>query len=145
VEEIRVFKMGITSIWSALMLYNPSMVSTVQRHNQLPLTTDQLREIARVVGHAVGASKVVLFGSAARGTTHAWSDLDWMLVMPDAVFGSGFLEQSKPALLAAQVLEDAGLYVCPMEFVPVRESSFNAGSHTLARVAAIEGLVLYEA
>ena len=115
------------------------------RHNHHPLEHQTLQHLAAVIGVATNASKVVLFGSAARGDTHQWSDLDWLLVMPDAIFGSGFLEQSKPALQAAQILEAQGLYLCPMDFVPVRESSFLNGSFTLARVAAREGLVLYEA
>jgi predicted nucleotidyltransferase len=88
-----------------------------------------IQQLARVAGLAAGTVKVVLFGSAARGQTHRWSDLDWMLVIPDERFGVGFLEQSKPAIGAAKAIEEQGLYE----------------SHTLTRVAKREGIVLYEA
>jgi predicted nucleotidyltransferase len=120
------------------------MFSTQSRQYPGSLELSVLHEIARVAGIAAGASKVVLFGSAARADTHGWSDLDWLLVIPDEKFGTGFLQQSQPALQAAQALEEANLYVCPMDFVPVRATSFESGAFTLARVAAREGRVLYK-
>lgn len=45
----------------------------------------KLDEMVRRIVDAVHPLRIYLFGSAARGTTHASSDLDVLVVMPDGV------------------------------------------------------------
>jgi poly(A) polymerase Pap1 len=110
-----------------------------------PTDPETLRQIALVIAKAAGASKVILFGSVARGVFRRWSDLDWLLVMPDEAFGTSFLEQLQPAMRAAAAVEEQGLYLCPMDFLPQRYSDFIAGQNVIAHAAATEGIVFYGA
>jgi predicted nucleotidyltransferase len=44
------------------------------------ITTDDIRRVARRIGEAVDAERVILFGSHARGDATADSDVDLMIV-----------------------------------------------------------------
>jgi predicted nucleotidyltransferase len=119
-------------------------VGATQPDRSLPPTDHEtLRQIALVIAQASGASKVVLFGSVARGVFRRWSDLDWLLVMPDEAFGATFFDQLQPAMRAAAAVEAEGLYLCPMDFLPQRYSDFTAAQNVIAHAAATEGIVFY--
>jgi predicted nucleotidyltransferase len=110
---------------------------------QVRVDDELLHDIARVIAEASGAIQVILFGSAARGEADSGSDLDWLLVMPDEHFGSSFMEQIQPALRASQALLERNLYVCAMDFLPIRLSSFARGETLIALEAARDGRVLH--
>jgi predicted nucleotidyltransferase len=114
-----------------------------RRSPRVPVDHNVLQGMAAVIAHASGASKVILFGSAARGQAHADSDLDWLLVIPDEHFGSSFMTQIQPALRASQALMEQELYVCAMDFLPIRSSSYESGQTAIARDAALHGKVLH--
>ncbi len=48
------------------------------------ISQTQLQDIAQIMATASGASKVILFGSRARGDFDASSDWDFLLVMPES-------------------------------------------------------------
>ena len=60
--------------------YNKAMTTDTQQ-NQIPQET--LDELVRRIVEAVHPFRIILFGSAARGQTHPYSDIDVMVVMPD--------------------------------------------------------------
>jgi predicted nucleotidyltransferase len=99
-----------------------------------------LDRIRRVVGEAcrrVGARRAILFGSYARGTADAFSDLDLMIVMETE---APFVERFRPLREILDAFPGADLLVyTPAEFEDLRESrGFVAQAET-------EGVVLYDA
>ncbi|HWG84360.1 MAG TPA: nucleotidyltransferase domain-containing protein [Deinococcales bacterium] len=106
-----------------------------------PLPTDpaELREIGRIVAEASGASKVILFGSVARGEARPDSDLDLLLLF-DELPGKKLLEQLEPVVRARKALWPPKY---PMDLIPMTVGAFEEGAYVLAREAKKDGIVLY--
>lgn len=82
---------------------------------------------------AMGAEKIILFGSEVKGRARPWSDVDLVVVMPSEL---PFVERI------------ADLYgrLCPrmaVDLLPYTPSEFQRGN-PLIRMALAEGKVLYE-
>lgn len=102
----------------------------------VPTDLDTLRRVARRAAEASGASRVVLFGSVARGQARPGSDLDLLLLFDEG--GPGELRAA--AVRAALAFWPRPF---PMEFVPMPRADFEAGRSPLALEARREGIVLY--
>jgi predicted nucleotidyltransferase len=99
-----------------------------------------LDEIRRVVGEVcrrVGAQRAILFGSYARGTADAFSDLDLIVVMQTDL---PFVERFRPLREILDAFPGCDLLVyTPAEFEDLRRS------RGFVERAEAEGLVLHEA
>lgn len=95
------------------------------------LTTDDmvLEEITKRIVAASHPSKVILFGSCARGTAHPASDVDLLVIQPDPV------EQRQAAIRLRRLLRD---FQIPIDIVVVGEAFAE-------RYWDIPGSVLYPA
>lgn len=95
---------------------------------ELEQVVDQLR--------AMGARRIVLFGSRARGRARQGSDIDLLVIMDD---GRTFKERMREIYARLETDADVDILAySPEEFERVRNRSF------FRRVLA-EGKVLYEA
>ncbi len=114
--------------------------------NMEPVTKAQLHDMARVMGLASGAARVVLFGSAARGTATASSDLDFLLVIPDAHWNwqGSTLEKLEPAMKAREAARAAGYWMA-LDVLPLPESRYGNSSSFLASEVKRDGVTLFEA
>jgi len=75
-------------------------------------TPEILDELVRRIVGAVQTSRILLFGSAARGDMHPDSDLDVLVVVPDGT------HRRKTAALLSRALWDLGV---PKDIVVVTE------------------------
>jgi predicted nucleotidyltransferase len=110
------------------------------------VTETQLVDMARVMGLASGAARVVLFGSAARGTATASSDLDFLLVIPDSHWNwqGSTLEKLEPAMRARQAARAAGYWMA-LDVLPLPESRYGDSRSYLASEVKRDGVTLFEA
>ncbi len=53
--------------------------------NALPVSEEQIREIAQRIGLLFGPREIILFGSYARGEQTVDSDIDLLVIFPHAV------------------------------------------------------------
>jgi predicted nucleotidyltransferase len=106
------------------------------------ISQDQIREMARVMAHASGATSVILFGSQARGDADAASDWDFLLVLPDGAWMNSFDAELEIVRQTQKALWEAG-FDLSMELIPMSESSFSNGDNVLARVIWREGKTLF--
>ncbi len=105
----------------------------------------QLLDMARVMGIASGAKKVILFGSTARGTNTPDSDLDFLLVIPDQEWNwnGSTLQKLEPAMKARDAFHHAGYWI-PMDVLPLPESRYNDPTSLLASEVKRDGIVLFD-
>ena len=97
-----------------------------------------LLKAARRLGRRFHVTKVILFGSQARGTADDRSDVDLLVVGP--------LRQSRKDLLLEMYRELGGFeFGCDLVFLSDEEYETDRRvPGTIARPAALEGKVLYE-
>ena len=100
--------------------------------------------MAKVLARATGATRVILFGSQARGDTHNSSDWDLLLVMPAGTWINNFDTELELIRTGQQALWDAGLDISA-DLVPMTELSFERGDNVLARMVWLEGKTLFQA
>lgn len=101
-----------------------------------PALVDEL--VRRIVG-AVQPSRIVLFGSAARGDMHPGSDLDILVIVPDGT------HRRKTAALLSRTLWDLGV---PKDIVVVTEGDvrqYRDEPSLVIQPALTEGRELYRA
>ncbi len=101
-----------------------------------PSNLEELRLLAKEVALVSGASKVMVFGSVARGTQTLTSDLDLLLLLPTT---------ERQVLLTAAIEADGVFWNAPysVDLVPMSLEHYQAGNSVLARRVAQEGIVLY--
>lgn len=101
-----------------------------------PSKLEELRFLAQKVALVSGASKIMVFGSVARGTQTLISDLDLLLLMPTA---------ERQVLLNAAIEADEVFWNAPysVDLIPMSLEHYQAGESILARRVAQEGIVLY--
>ncbi len=101
-----------------------------------PSRLEELRSIAAKVALVSGASKIMVFGSVARGTQTPNSDLDLLLLLPTT---------ERQVLLNAAIEADGVFWNAPysVDLVPMSLEHYQAGDSVLARRVAQEGIVLY--
>ena len=105
-----------------------------QRAARQALLGQELERIVRIL-REMGVQRIVLFGSVARETVTAWSDLDLIVVL-----NSDLPFIKRLGLLYEQIQPHVGLDLLaytPEEFEALRERPF-------IRQALQEGRVLYE-
>jgi predicted nucleotidyltransferase len=112
------------------------MSSRVLRRVTPPSNFEELRLLAEQVAVVSGASKIMLFGSVARGTQTPDSDLDLLLILPTT---------ERQVLLNAAIQADDVFWNAPysVDLVPMSLEHYQAGDSVLARRVAQEGIVLY--
>ncbi|HEY3243907.1 MAG TPA: nucleotidyltransferase domain-containing protein [Phycisphaerae bacterium] len=96
-----------------------------------------IRKMVRRIVERFAPEKVILFGSHVRGTTHAYSDVDLLVVMP--VDGS----RRAKAVEIAIALHDLG---APTDVIVSTPDAFEWRQNvpgTLERIATREGKVLH--
>lgn len=94
----------------------------------------EIKKLAEAAGQAAAAERVLLFGSNARGTDRAGSDVDLALVVPDAV--------SKREALRAAIRATAQRRVA-VDFVVITHSAWQSGDSLLAREVKRDGILVY--
>ncbi|NUM75574.1 nucleotidyltransferase domain-containing protein [candidate division KSB1 bacterium] len=72
--------------------------------------TDKIQRFIQLTNQSIRLEAVYLFGSTARGTTHAWSDIDLAIVSPD--FSGDSFEDSK-RLIPYILQVDSGIEAHP--------------------------------
>lgn len=98
-----------------------------------------LDEAVRRIVNASHPSRILLFGSAARGDMHADSDLDILVIVPDGT------HRRKTAIVLARALWDLGM---PKDIVVVTESDvhqYRDEPSLVIQPALDEGRELYRA
>ncbi len=106
-----------------------------------PRKLETLQALARTVAQASGVRSVILFGSVARGDARDDSDLDLLLLFPDAALGPSLFEMTEPVDRAMRALWPLEFAV---DFYPMRLSDFKNRTSILADVVAREGIRLFE-
>ena len=94
--------------------------------------------IAKILALATGATRVILFGSQARGDAHSASDWDFLLVMPAGSWMNSFDTELELIRTAQQAIWDAGIDISA-DLIPMAESAFERGDNVLARTVWLEG------
>lgn len=98
----------------------------------------EIQALVGTVADSTGAERVVLFGSRARGDNTPTSDLDLLVIVPDAACPSAAGHAGYTAL---------GVHGMPVDLVVLRRSDFERRAlqpWTLAGAAAREGHVVYD-
>ncbi|MEY4529680.1 MAG: polymerase beta, Nucleotidyltransferase [Deinococcota bacterium] len=110
------------------------------------LSKIELQEIAQIMANASGASKIILFGSRARGDFDSSSDWDFLLVMRDSdwKWDGDMFEKLEPAMLAKDALYRLGRYY-PMDVLPMAQKRFAEPDSLLATEVKRDGIVLFDA
>ncbi|MGK5084430.1 nucleotidyltransferase domain-containing protein [Bdellovibrionota bacterium FG-1] len=106
---------------------------------RLPNPQDMLEEIVTRLVATAQPRKIILFGSFARGDTHADSDLDILVIESEVV--SKYRESIRLRMALRGIL-------VPMDILVVSEAEFEDRSKipsTLHFFARTEGKVLYDA
>ncbi len=99
--------------------------------------------IAKILAHATGATRVILFGSQARGDAHSASDWDFLLVMPAGAWMNSFDTELELIRTAQRAIWDAGIDISA-DLIPMSESAFKRGDNVLARIVWLEGRTLFQ-
>ncbi len=101
-----------------------------------PSNLEELQELAKKVARVSGATKIILFGSVARGTQTQNSDLDLLLLFPST---------NRQVLLNAAIEADGVFWNAPysVDLIPMSLEHYQAGDSVLAKRVANEGIVLY--
>jgi predicted nucleotidyltransferase len=107
-----------------------------------PVTDPLIKEITDIIVEEVNPRQVILFGSRARGTAGADSDLDFLIVQ-DKPFGPGHSRRQEMARLWRRLAHfptsQDFLIFTPQEIEEWRDTK----NHVIAR-ALEEGKLLYE-
>jgi predicted nucleotidyltransferase len=98
-------------------------------------------ELVRRIVREVDPLKVVLFGSRARGDERAESDVDLLVVMPDAWAGVG---QRRAAVTILTALRDLPVAKDVVVTTPAEIARRGHLTGTVLQRALAEGTVLYE-
>jgi predicted nucleotidyltransferase len=98
-------------------------------------------ELVRRIVRAVDPLKVILFGSRARGDERAESDVDLLVVMPDAWAGVG---QRRAAVTIRGALRDLPVAKDVVVTTPAEIAREGHLTGTILQLALAEGTVLYE-
>jgi HEPN domain-containing protein len=106
------------------------------------LNPTQLQEIAQIMATASGASKVILFGSRARGDFDSSSDWDFLLVMPQN-WNPSCLDQELDAARAAHNALFKQGFNFSIDIIPMTNNAFISGNNVLARMVWREGITLF--
>ncbi len=105
---------------------------------------DVLKRSATHAAELLRLEVVVLFGSTARGVTTLDSDIDLLLVLPDAAVTNqplfALLEYSK---VMRRSLREDGI-AQTVDCIPTSLTSYQTGGSEINRIAAEEGIVLFE-
>ena len=100
-----------------------------------------IQNIADVIGRAVPAEQIYLFGSYAYGQPHANSDYDFFLVIPDgAMRPIEAMQQARRAIYPMRLN-------MPVDVLATTQSKFNAMRNALNSVekeVAQKGVLLFE-
>ena len=99
--------------------------------------------IAKILAHAIGATRVILFGSQARGDAHSTSDWDFLLVLPAGAWMNSFDTELELIRTAHKSLWDAGIDISA-DLIPMTEAAFERGDNVLARMVWLEGQTLFQ-
>lgn len=102
----------------------------MDREQLLSLIKSRLRK-----AHGTRLERVVLYGSEARGTAGAGSDIDLLVVLAGPISLWRDLRTSIDALYDLQLELDRSIHV-----VPVGEEVYRTGRYALCRVAMEEGV-----
>jgi predicted nucleotidyltransferase len=113
---------------------------TVQVDTQLLQTVPQLPEIVDRLVRRFDPLRIILFGSWARGDTHRWSDVDLLMVLPEAPF------EDKIELMVDALNTVSDLPVAKDIIVTDPDEIARRGQiiGTVLRPALREGKVVYE-
>jgi len=111
-------------------MYNDSQMATVDKK--------KLREATRRLVDGFDPQRIILFGSQARGTADARSDVDLLVILPVHGKRRHLIVEMDRALTGLGIARDI-VILTPREF---ERDRFIPG--TVARPAAAEGKVLYE-
>ncbi len=90
--------------------------------------------------------KIVLFGSAARGETHEWSDLDILIVLDDDKIPESYEEKMKLKLAVRKTIREQS-YKIPIDLLVYTKPEYNAikaQNSSFIREISMEGKTLYE-
>ncbi len=110
-----------------------------QATTETPVTRELLDDVVRRILDVIRPLRIILFGSAARGTLGPHSDLDILVVMPDGT------HRRKTAQRLYLSLFDLGV---PKDIVVVTESdvkNYGANPSLVIAPALDEGKELYHA
>lgn len=112
------------------------MVLTQWQQEQRPRIERELRRVVEALGR-LGAQRIVLFGSHARGDFNEASDIDLMVILDT---------KERMVERIERVLEviDSELTVEPLVYTPEEFERLNTGRGQLIQTIEREGRVLYE-
>ena len=88
--------------------------------------------------NGIGVSKIILYGSYARGDWHEWSDIDLIVVSEDFA-GMGYWERIDVLVEAIYKVRQ------PIEAVPMTDEQWEKGQSMIARFARQTGELVYAA
>jgi predicted nucleotidyltransferase len=97
-----------------------------------------LSEIVRRLVEAIDPDKIILFGSRARGDTHAQSDVDLLIVRPSEEPRHRRVGRAHRALIGIGVPIDV------LWYTPEEAEECSGAKHHIASRAMREGQLLYE-
>ncbi len=103
----------------------------------------ELKEIAAIMAKASGASKIILFGSRARGDFDSSSDWDFLLVMPATWNPSCFSQELDTTRAAHNALLERG-FDFSIDIIPMTYTAYTTGNNVLARMVWREGITIFE-
>ncbi len=126
-----------------MFIWQPQPSSLLEGFLLESMDKTQLQEIAQIMATASGASKVILFGSRARGDFDSSSDWDFLLVMPKGIWMQSFETEMDLVRKTHQALLDAG-FDFSLDILLISEQGFEVGTTVLARVVWKEGITLVE-
>ena len=95
-----------------------------------------IRDLARRLGEASGPfSRVILFGSHARGSAHPGSDLDFLVIQPGVTNGGAEAGRLRAAVYDCRL---------PMDIVVISEEQAANPTSLVVAEGLAEGIVLHE-
>ena len=62
-----------------MVLQNPVSTKQIDKGKRIPMRT--IRSLAKTIAEKFDPDEIILFGSHAYGKPHAWSDVDFLVVM----------------------------------------------------------------
>lgn len=109
-----------------------------------PLTADQLHRLSQDVKQALTAlygdrlDRVILYGSYARGDFHAESDVDFLVVLTDAVVESGREVRRMSPVIGPLALN----YAVEVSVFPTATARYESGHALFYQAIQQEGIAL---